>query len=207
MQAMWLVLAVVVAVLLLSGTNVNELNAMEPGALEQSRFYRSCVGHSTAAACSCILSGGGCGCLVDGFRADPEWEAFREMRCDNKPASANRLLYSYAPANCPFAPDQCASPSCATGLAEIEQEIQDVANMSPGDAVHSAYCLMSNYTPEVVPGSKIRLSGPLPFEMMRVFAVVGLVLGLALSVGRASGPLVGAESRGRAVFQKSESAA
>lgn len=170
--------ALVLVVLMLSGRGTGV------GEAERSRFYESCTGHSTAAACSCILSGGGCGCLVDGFHADEEWEAFRRLRCAGRPASANRLLYSYSPGRCPFSPTQCSETGCAAGLAAVEQEIQDVLGLdaSAADPAFSRYC--SDYFPEVVPGSKIDLAGPIPFEVARVLGATGIALGLGLMAYR-----------------------
>lgn len=182
-----MVVALVFVVLLMSGMGSGGPTVIQPGVEERSRFYESCVGHSTAAACSCILSGGGCGCLVDGFHADEEWEAFRRLRCAGKPASADRLLYSYSQGRCPFSPTQCAEPGCATGLAGVEQEIRDVLGLDPSDSsANERYC--SDYFPEVVPGSKIDLAGPIPFEVARVLGVTGVALGLGLMAYRAVAP-------------------
>ena len=169
-----------------SENNSTSNSSNSAAGLSESRFFQSCVGHSTAAACSCILNGGGCACLVKSFHSDPEWEAYRTLKVraathGTAEPSPARLLHSYAPSRCVFSSEECTAPACVSGLAAVEQEIQN------GGAVSGLLP-----APEVVPGSKIDLAGPLPFELARGLAVTGISLGVALLAFRAFAPVPGA---------------
>lgn len=83
------------------------------------RFYSSCTARNTQQSCICA-SKGTCDCVEDAFRADEEWERYKNVVCMGLPADPNRLINSYGAPSCNYG---SCDATCLSRLTAIENEI------------------------------------------------------------------------------------